>query len=200
MRLLGRPAEARQDDHDVEQQQPQPKEETPLEAARREYVELGHRVTGIMTAAEEAAETIRAEARAEADRLRREAEAESERARLDAARRRQEAEEEARARLEEADAQARSLREQTEAEMRTAREQAEAEAREAEVAARRRQDELREETRALEEKRQRALYELRDIVAQLQNVLIDAPPVGKQNGDEPATAAFEAPAPPQQQA
>jgi chromosome segregation ATPase len=157
MRLLGRSAA------------PPSAEEEPLQeeeatGARPAYEELGQRVTNILNAAEESAAAIRTEAQQEAATMRREAQEEAAAASREAARRRQEAEQEAKKKISDAETNARAMREA-----------AERAAREMEVEMNRRRDELREEVRSIEEQRQRALLELRDIVADLQSVLLEGP-------------------------
>ena len=175
MRLLGRSAEAMQEEGRPLQDDASgpPPQAAP---AQPDYAEVGQRVTGVLNAAEEAAAQIRAEAESDAARTRQEAEREADQWRMEANRRRQEAEQEALRKLAEAEAEGKRIREE-----------AEATARETEAATRRRQEELREETRVLEEHRQRALYELRDIAAGLQDVLLEAPgPKNGGGGDAPA--------------
>jgi uncharacterized protein Yka (UPF0111/DUF47 family) len=156
MRLLGRSAPpAPREEHATQEEAGQP-------AGRPAYEELGHRVSSVLNAAEETAATIRAEAQEEAATLRREAQEEAAASQREAARRRQEAEQDAKKKVADAEASARSTREA-----------AERAAREMEATMRRRQEELREEVRAIEDARQRAMYELRDIVGQLQNVLLE---------------------------
>jgi hypothetical protein len=157
MRLLGRSAAP----PSAEEEPLQEKEAT---GARPAYEELGQRVTNILNAAEESAAAIRTEAQQEAATMRREAQEEAAAASRETARRRQEAEQEAKKKIADA-----------EAEGRTTREAAERAAREMELEMIRRRDELRAEVRSIEEQRQRALLELRDIVADLQSVLLEGP-------------------------
>jgi F0F1-type ATP synthase membrane subunit b/b' len=146
------------------------------------YADIGDAVAGVLRAAEEAAERIRSEARTQAreivegargeastriDELTREAE----RTRLDAddyardirvavegygSQQRREADEEVRQVLADAQEQARATRE-------AAQEIAE----QIEGETRRRHERLREEVRMLEERRSRALLDLRELAAQL---------------------------------
>ena len=165
---------------------------TPLSAAparTKEYTEVGETVAGILRAAEEAAEQIRADARAqgnkimerarvvaegrieeltrEAERIRREAEdyAGDIRTAVESygSQQRRDAEEEAGRILAQAEEQARAMRAA-----------AEGMAEQIEGDARQRNEQLRDEARSLEERRQRVLEEVREMVAQL-NELIPAP-------------------------
>jgi cell division septum initiation protein DivIVA len=154
----------------------------------QEYTDVGTRVSGILAAAEQAAEEIRADARRQAAETLRKAEDEAqvrideltrsaERVRGEAddyardirtavdsfgTQQRREAEEEVRTILADAEAQARAVRE-------AAQEMAE----QIEGDARRRHQTLQNEARALEERRQRVLESLRDIAAQLQDALVE---------------------------
>jgi len=181
MRLLGRqaaPPPAEEQSLQEEGQQPAPQ---PVHPA---YEDVGHRVTNVLNAAEESAATIRREAQEEAATMRREAQEEAAAASREAARRRQEAEQEAKKTIADAESSARSTR--------AAAERA---AREMEAEMQRRQEELRHEIRSIEESRQRAMLELRDIVADLQNVLLEGPGhAGEPRAGEPETAVEEAPA------
>jgi hypothetical protein len=148
--------------------------------------DVGARVSAILSAAEAAAEEIRVSGRQQVDDILRRAEtdaakrieqltAEAERIRVDAehyasdiksavenyaGQRRRESDEEASRLLADAEQQARATREAAE-EMAVQIEQA----------ARLRSDQLRDETRLLEERRERALSGLRDIVAQIEDLL-----------------------------
>jgi cell division septum initiation protein DivIVA len=159
-------------------------EETPTNGSR----DVGSRVTGILEAAEQAAEQIRSDALREAhDTLRRaEADAqvrideltrEAERIRAEAddyardirqavdsygTQARREAEEQARQELTGAEQEARAVRE-------AAQEMAE----QIQAEARRRHETLHREAKALEERRQRVLDGLRDLAAQLQDALVE---------------------------
>jgi hypothetical protein len=153
---------------------------------------VGERVSGILNAAEAAAEQIRQDARQAAAEIIRQAEAvaaarehelevEFDRARARAedevrdlrlavesyaSRRRADADEEARQRISDAETQARATREAA-AQM----------ARELEEGAQQRHQEVRAQTRALEKQRDRTLEELRRIAAQLEEFLpAPAPP------------------------
>jgi hypothetical protein len=158
------------------------------ERAANESAEVGSRVTGILEAAEQAAEQIRSDALREAAETMRRAEAdaqarieeltrESERLRLEAddyardirqavdsygTQARREAEEEARALMQSAEDHSRSIRES-----------ADAMAEQIRTEAHRRHESLLREAKALEERRQRVLDGLRDLVAQLQDALVE---------------------------
>jgi hypothetical protein len=155
--------------------------------------DVGSRVSAILAAAERAAEELRTEAkrevtvllgRAESDAAGRISEltAEAERTRGDAddyasdvrlavdayaSQHRREAEEEGRRAVAEAEEQARAMRET-----------AEDMARQIDGDARRRVDELRQEIKVLEDRRERAFQSLRDVAAQLEDVLL-RPRVGE---------------------
>jgi ElaB/YqjD/DUF883 family membrane-anchored ribosome-binding protein len=176
------------------------KEATPLEqsAARpaRGFTDVGDAVAGVLRAAEEAAEKIRAEARTqageilerskgdaatrvddltrEAERARREADeyARDIRQAVDSygTQQRREAEEEARGILADAEEQARATREAAQ-EM----------ALQIEGDARRRQERLREDVRSLEERRQRIVESLRDMAAQLNDLFPELEPTSREN-------------------
>ena len=164
--------------------------ETTREETSATSTRFGHvasRVDAILRAAEEAADAIRAEARDHAGSIRGRAEqdvqeriseltAEAERARREAddyasdirlgvdayaAQERREAAEEAERARADAQDEARAMREA-----------AEAMAKDIEAEARRRIDDLRQEIRLLDERRQRALENLRDVAAQLEDVLV----------------------------
>jgi hypothetical protein len=149
---------------------------------------VGARVTSILEAAEQAAEQIRADALREANDLMQRAEAdaqvrieeltrEAERLRLEAddyardirqavdsygTQARREAEEEARALMQSAEDHSRSIRES-----------ADAMAEQIQAETHRRHESLQREAKALEERRQRVLDGLRDLVAQLQDALVE---------------------------
>lgn len=167
-------------------------------AQAKGYTDVGETVAGVLRAAEEAAEKIRAEARAQAieivegaqgsastriDELTRDAE----RSRQDAddyakdirqavdsygSQQRREAEEEARRIVADAEEQARAMREAAQ-EM----------AGQIEAEARRRHDGLREEIRSLEERRQRVLVGLRELAAQLNELFPELAPVKREDAD-----------------
>jgi hypothetical protein len=156
-------------------------------AASGRIGDVGSRVDAILRAAEEAGEALRAEARAEAASIRERADqdarariseltAEADRARREAddyasdirlavdayaAQERREATEEAERARAEAQEEARAMREA-----------AEAMARDIEAEARRRAEDLRQEIRLLDDRRQRAFESLRDVAAQLEDVLV----------------------------
>jgi hypothetical protein len=166
------------------------------EPTHRDYAQFGDRVASVLRAAEEAAEQIRADARAaaqgmtrqaeqeakarleqsrgEADRLRAEADAESRNTRESAqaytANHRREAEEHAARLLSEAETQAR-----------TSREAAEAMVHRIEESARALEEEVREQERMIRGRMQRYLAGLKDVSTQIEAVLgeteRDAPPL-----------------------
>ena len=155
---------------------------------RTDHAETGSRVAGVLNAAEEAAETIKDEARRHVDEVLRQAnadaatrvedltrEAERTRAEADAYARdiraavdsygtqaRREADEEARKLLSDAEEQARATREAAQ-EM----------ANQIEEDVRRQHESLAREAKSLEERRQRVLDGLRDLAAQLQDALVE---------------------------
>ena len=174
--MLGRPDETR---GEAEQR---------VTAAAAGYTDVGSRVSGILAAAEEAAEQIRADAQAEVAETLRRAENDAA-ARVDELTRepqriRGEAEEYARDIRTAVDSYATQERRNAEEEARTIVGDAEAQARAMREAAqqmseqiqqdaRARNDTLQRETKALEERRQRVLEGLRDIAAQLQDALVE---------------------------
>ena len=161
----------------------------------RAYTDIGERVAGVLRAAEEAAEQIKADARDEASDLRREAEDEAEARSREAAdesehlrtaaeryatdtrgavdsyatQHRREAEEEAARTLAEAETQARATREA-----------AEQMAKRIEAEGRTRQQTLFEESRSVEARLQRALAGFRHMTTQLEE-LLEGPP--RANGE-----------------
>jgi len=177
----------RSDDVGFEAERPQ-RPSVDAESGRMDHAETGTRVAAVLNAAEEAAETIREEARRHADDMLRQAKAdaaarveeltrEAERIRTEAddyakdiraavdsygTQARREAEEEARKLLAEAEDQARAVREAAQ-EM----------ANQIEEDARRRHESLIREAKSLEERRQRVLDGLRDLAAQLQDALVE---------------------------
>jgi cell division septum initiation protein DivIVA len=159
-------------------------EEKPTNGSR----DVGSRVTGILEAAEQAAEQIRSDALREAHDTMRRAEADAQ-ARIDeltreAERTRRQADEYARdirqavdsygtqARRE-ADEQARQALTAAEDEARAVREAAQAMAEQIQADARKRHESLHGEAKALEERRQRVLDGIRDLAAQLQDALVE---------------------------
>jgi hypothetical protein len=141
----------------------------------RKFDEVGSQVGGVLRAAGEAAEQIRADAlqqaaslreqaQADAVRLRNEAEAQSKETRhageTYAANHRREAEETVRKLIEESETQARAVREA-----------AEDMAKQIEDAARQHQIKVREEARSLEERMQNSLEGLRDLASDLQELI-----------------------------
>jgi vacuolar-type H+-ATPase subunit H len=174
-------------------------EATPLGqsgAPARGYTDVGDAVAGVLRAAEEAAEKIKAEAQTqageiverakgdastrvdeltrEAERTRREAEdyARDIRQAVDSygTQQRRESEEEARGILADAEEQARATREA-----------AQEIALQIEGDARRRQERLREEVRSLEERRQRVVESLREMAAQLNDLFPELEPRAREN-------------------
>jgi len=142
----------------------------PAGPGRTPYEDLGGRVAGVLEAAEQAAEQMRGDAEVEAATIRASAEeyAADVRHAVDtyANQQRREAEAEASRTVEAGLAEARAMREA-----------AQAMARRLEDEARARADALRADTRGLEERRARALEELRDIAATLGDLVGgDRPP------------------------
>lgn len=157
-------------------------------SGRPDHAETGTRVAAVLNAAEDAAETIRAEARRQADELVRQAKADAvaraEELTRDAERLRAEADDYARdiraavdsygtqARRE-AEEDARKVLAEAEAQARATREAAQAMATRTEEDTRRRHESLLRESKSLEERRQRVLDGLRDLAAQLQDALVE---------------------------
>jgi chromosome segregation ATPase len=154
-------------------------------AQAKGYTDVGEAVAGVLRAAEEAAEKIRAEARAQAieiveaargdatariDELTRE----SERTRHDADDYandiRQAVESYASQQRREADDEARRILAQAEQQARATREAAQEMAGRIEAEARRRNESLRDEIRSLEERRERVLVGLQELAAELNDV------------------------------
>jgi hypothetical protein len=166
-------------------------EEKPANGSR----DVGSRVTGILEAAEQAAEQIRSDALREAHDTMRRAEA-------DAAVRIEELTREAERVRAEADDYARDIRQAVdsygtqarreaeeeagkaltaaEQEARAVREAAQAMAEQIQADARRRHETLHREGKALEERRQRVLDGLRDLAAQLQDALVEPTRAGRE--------------------
>jgi hypothetical protein len=158
------------------------------EKATNEYADVGARVTGILEAAEQAAEQIRSDSLRQAHETMRRAETDAEawieELTREAQRVRAEADDYARdirqavdsygtqARRE-AEEEARKLVTDAEEQARATREAAQAMAEQIQEDARRRNEPLQRETRALEERRQRVLDGLRDLAAQLQDALVE---------------------------
>lgn len=166
------------------------------ERVANEYSDVGSRVTGILEAAEQAAEQIRSDSLRQAHETMRRAEAdaqarieeltrEAERVRVEAddyardirqavdsygTQARREAEEEARHLVTDAEEQARATREA-----------AQAMAEQIQEDARRRNESLQRDAKALEERRQRVLDGLRDLVAQLQDALVEPSRVARED-------------------
>jgi len=144
----------------------------PAEPGRTPYEDLGGRLAGVLQAAEEAAQQIRADAEVEASTIRASADeyAADVRQAVDAYgnQQRREAEADAARTVEAGLAEARAIREAAQAMARRLEDEARAHA-----------DGLRSETRGLEERRARAVEDLRDIAATLEDLL---------GGDRPAAA------------
>jgi hypothetical protein len=171
---------------------------------RRDFKQVGDRVAHVLTAADEAAEQIRADVRREGVRIIQEAETtaakrveeltrEAEQLRKDAedyardirsavdsyaTQQRREAEEESRRILSEAETQARATREASQ-EMSEQMQQE----------ARRRHEMLQRESKALEERRLRVVEGLRDLSAQLQDALVEPARQGRE--EESLTDALD---------
>jgi DNA anti-recombination protein RmuC len=155
-------------------------EQTSAEAPSRDYSEVGGHIASILNAAEQAAAEIRADAAREAEALRLAAASEAET--LGTTTRRQ-AEEEAERLVAGAKADARALRD-------TARAAAERIAEEGG----RRLEELRLEARALEGRFERVVDDVRDLIAQLEHVVVnsvDAPAADDEAGVPVLAAAPE---------
>jgi hypothetical protein len=142
-----------------------------------DFADLGRHIAELVEVAEKTAEQIRADAREEAsgilDRAREDAAARV----REASERQSEAEEEARRRVAAADAEAS-----------TTREAAERRAKEIEQQSLERQRELQRQTRLLEKSRERALWELREVVAQVRELLPGMPE--PESGERGATKAL----------
>ena len=150
-------------------------EATPGRTALSTYAEIGERVAGVLSAAEVAAERIRADARSEAEELVDQArrEAEDVRAKTTAydSDTRAAVESYATERRRDADQQERKQLADAEVQARATREAAEEMARDIEEAARQRGQALREESRSVEERLQRAVQGLRGMTVQLEELL-----------------------------
>ena len=167
-------------DHDL------PPSQTASTSASSGYAEIGERVASVLSAAETAADQIRADAQAHAEELLRGARAEAERVRsvarayesdtreaVDAyaSEQRRAADEQIAKQLSEAEAQARATREAAE-EM----------AQRIEEEAHRRGQALREESRGVEDRLRKALTAMRRMTAQLED-LLEAPAAAQAEGD-----------------
>jgi hypothetical protein len=172
-----------------------PEDALPQHDSRREderpakgSADVGARVAGILEAAEQAAEQIRADALRQAQETMRQAEgnaevrieelsSESERLRAEAddyARDiRQAVDSYATQTRREADEEARRLVSEAEEQARATREAAQAMSDQIQTDTSRRHETLQQETRALEERRQRVMEGLRDLAAQLQDALVE---------------------------
>ncbi len=147
-----------------------------VETAGRDsaYEEVGERVAGVLNAAERAAEEILAEARREAEEILARARRTREEAEEYAADLRTSVEAYANQHGREAEAQARVFLEEAQAQARAIREAAEAIAHRLDGEAARRREAVRAETRGLEERRKRAHDDLRELIAQLEEILAAA--------------------------
>lgn len=160
----------------------------PAEHARASG-DIGEAVAGVLRAAEEAAEKIRGEAQTQArgilERARGDASARIEELTREAERARSDADEHARdvraavdgygtQQRREADEEARQILADAEEQARATREAAQEMALQIESEARGRHEPLRDEIRALEERRSRVLHDLRELAAQLDD-LVKAP-------------------------
>lgn len=152
-----------------------PDDATPGKTALSSYAEIGERVAGVLSAAEAAAERIRADARSEAEELvdhaRREAEEVRAKTTAYDSDTRAAVESYATERRREADQQERKQLADAEVQARATREAAEEMARDIEEAARQRGQALREESRSVEERLQRAVQGLRRMTEQLEELL-----------------------------
>jgi ribonuclease Y len=181
--------------HSSEERFVQGSDQTPHSGQSRGYEDVGDAVAGVLRAAEEAAEKIRGEAHTQAlevvERAQGEASTriaeltrEAERTRSDAedyahdiraavdsygTQQRREADEEARQILADAEEQARATRE-------AAQEMAQRIQGEAQT----RHERLRDELRTLEERKSRVLDDLRDLAAQLGDLVPERGPAGRQ--------------------
>jgi TPR repeat protein len=134
--------------------------ETASGPALRDYADVGERVTSVLTAAEQAAEQIRADALRSADQVRRDAEAQ---ARTYAAELRRDADQETERRLSTAVADAEAIRDTAQAAARRIADEGQ-----------RRLGQLREEARGLESRFEAAIDDLRDLLSQLEDVVVNA--------------------------
>lgn len=149
--------------------------ETGVRSPVRDYEELGEHVASVLNAAEQAAEQIRSDAQRTAEQTRRDAEAD---AHSYAEERRREVDAESERRRADAVADASAIRD-------TARDAARRVADEG----RRRLGELRDDASALERRFESAIDELRDLVSQLDDVVLS------RGRGEPAAAPVDPSAP-----
>lgn len=154
--------------------QPEPREP--------DFSDLGGHVAEVLNSAKQAAERMRAEAEEDAAQVREAAKEHAEAQTQAASERRAEAEEEAERRLSAAEQQADATVQAAEQEAHDFREAA--------VAG---QDRLREETKALERQRDRAIWELRELASQLAEILDEAPASHAGNGEGVAFTQFTSP-------
>lgn len=150
------------------------------------YTDVGDAVAGVLRAAEEAAEKIRGEAQTQAremvERSGADASARIEDLTREAERTRSDAEEYARdvrtavdgygtQQRRDAEEEARQILADAEEQARATREAAQEMAQQIDAEARGRHERLREEVRSLEERRSRTLYDLRELAAQLSDLI-----------------------------
>ncbi len=150
------------------------------------HVDVGERVAGILQAAEDAADRIRADALAEAnaskEEIEREARARADELVLEAERVRKEADDYASRRHSEAEERARTLVSEAETRALAVRETARETSKQIEFAALQRQAKIQEQARSFEERMQRALGSLRELIGEatdLQNLLEETPKDGE---------------------
>lgn len=150
------------------------------------YAEIGERVAGVLSAAETAADQIRADAQAHAEELLRGARAEAERVRSVARAYESDTREAVDAYASEqrraADEQIAKQLSDAEAQARATREAAEEMAQRIEEEAHRRGHALREESRGVEDRLRKALTAMRRMTAQLED-LLEAPAAAQADGD-----------------
>jgi hypothetical protein len=146
------------------------------------HVDVGERVAGIVAAAEDAADKIRADAIAEAsasrEAIERQARVRADQLLSDAERRRQEADAYADERRRQAEEQAEQLFADAEAQASAIRETAKETSKQIEFAALQRQAKIQEQARSFEERMQRALGSLRELIGEatdLQDLLEGKP-------------------------
>jgi len=165
------------DKRDVSERTAEPEPREP------DFSDLGGHVAEVLNSAKQAAERIRTEAEEDAAQVREAAKTHAEAQTQAAAERRAEAEEEAERRLTDAEQRADTTVQAAEQEAHDFREAAVAD-----------QDRLREETKALERQRDRAIWELRELASQLAEILDEAPASHAGNGEGVASTEFTGPA------
>ena len=163
----------------------------PSSSGSRGYAEIGERVAGVLSAAETAADQIRADARLDADELLRGAKANAEQVRSEAAAYESDTREAvdgyATERRREAELQVEKQLADAETQARATREAAEQMALKIEEDGRLRGHALREESKAVEERLKKALAGLRRMTAQLEE-LVGAPAAAAPDGESLADA------------